>query len=110
MYLHFCMNKFVGASLLQNLNTECGKCGMKEDAKKKGCCKDEEQKIKLTDEHQKSITNFSSLQPFEVIIKQIYPTEEVINKFTTTLVNVILHPPPKINKQNFEILYCSFLI
>jgi hypothetical protein len=110
IHLHFCMNKFVGTNLFHNDNEACGKCGMKEDATKKGCCKDEVQKIKITDEHQKSISEFGSFISFVIILIENYFTEFTLNKFETTVSSTTFHPPPNIQYQNLQILYSTFLI
>jgi hypothetical protein len=49
--LHYCMNKFVGASMQHMHNERCGKCGMS-SKKSKGCCKDETKLLKAHNDHQ----------------------------------------------------------
>jgi hypothetical protein len=67
------MNQFVGASIWHSDNEKCGKCGMKEDANKKGCCKDEVKVIKLKTDHQKaSVSNFTKAFFITKIIKLYY--------------------------------------
>jgi hypothetical protein len=110
VHMHYCMGEYVGTTLLENKNSKCGKCGMKESNKKNGCCKDEHKEFKLKTDHQKSgIANLVN-----VIAAPVLPTEipfynfvlEQNSKFTYTN----LHPPPNIQKQRLHILYGVFLI
>jgi hypothetical protein len=110
MHLHFCMDKFVGTNLFHHKNEACGKCGMKEEATKKGCCKDEEQKIKITDEHQKSITENYIGFVFNFIYSQPIYISFILHTFSTTLISTTFHPPPDIAYQSFQVLYGTFLI
>ena len=43
VHFHYCMDKLVSRTLLNNEADKCGKCGMKKDG---NCCKDESQFIK----------------------------------------------------------------
>jgi len=51
VHLHYCMDKLAGVSLLHGDNDRCGRCGMKNDDRKKVCCKDEHKTFK-TSAHQ----------------------------------------------------------
>jgi hypothetical protein len=51
IHLHYCMNKMVGWSLLDNKDHQCNTCGME---KKGGCCKDSKAQIKLAADQQKA--------------------------------------------------------
>jgi hypothetical protein len=52
LYQHYCMGEFVGASLLDLKEEECGKCGMqKHTEESKNCCKDVPIVIKTNDSH-----------------------------------------------------------
>jgi hypothetical protein len=51
VHLHYCMNKVVGWSLMDNKDHQCHTCGME---KKGGCCKDTKAQIKLAADQQKS--------------------------------------------------------
>jgi hypothetical protein len=111
VHLHFCMNEYVGASLWHSTNSQCGKCGMKEDAKKKGCCKDEHKQYKLKTDHQKGnstdviqfVTNPFLLAPTANYVLQILDSN-CLNNYCN------YHPPPNIHNQNLQVLYCTFLI
>lgn len=110
IHMHYCMNEFVGSSLWHNgENEKCGKCGMKEDAKKKGCCKDEHKQVKLKAEHQKA-ANAQQIQLVEIPALLI-PIETY--NFTATSIAVNFptsNAPPKIPKERLYILHCVFLI
>jgi hypothetical protein len=51
VHLHYCMNKMVGWSLVDNQDHKCHSCGME---KKGGCCKDSKAQIKLAADQQKA--------------------------------------------------------
>jgi hypothetical protein len=57
VHIHYCMGKFMSASLHHSDEGICGRCGMKKAAQKKGCCKDEQTTIKASD-HQLSKASF----------------------------------------------------
>ena len=108
VHSHYCMNKFVGASLWHNSNSKCGKCGMTEK-NSKGCCKDEHKQIKLKADHQKAVNDcyfFLDISP-EILTYHTQPNfvESTISK---TLPNANAPPP----KQGIPIyiLYCTYLI
>ena len=110
VHVHFCMNKFVGWNLLQSDNDKCGKCGMKEDATKKGCCKDEHKQLKIDGDQQKSIVaSFLDNIQSPIIIQPIYSYNFQINKFEK-VTDIYFHPPPPFTIQKLNILYCTFLI
>ena len=51
VHFHYCMNKVVGWSLVDNQDHKCHTCGME---KKGGCCKDSKAQIKLAADQQKA--------------------------------------------------------
>ncbi len=104
------MNKFVGWNLTQNENEKCGKCGMKEDETKKGCCKDEHKQLKIDADQQKStIASFTDFTYFPIILHPVYSYDFQINKFEK-VTGTYFHPPPLFSIQKLNILYCTFLI
>ena len=110
LHTHYCMGEYVGTTLVENKNTKCGKCGMKEDAKKKGCCKDEHKKFKLkTDQQKVSVADFAHAV-FAPIILQPYQDCKIASLQVTKLCYSNYHPPPGIHNQNLQVLYCTFLI
>ncbi len=112
LHLHYCMGKYVGWSFFENHNNECGKCGMKEDEKKKGCCKDENKTFKLNADHQKSsVPDFSFLTNtifITVPINYFVFAKKTITEDKNNFKNY--RPPPNIHTNSLQVLYCSFLI
>ena len=111
MHLHFCMDKFIGWDVSQTKNTSCTKCGMKESATKKGCCKDELKQLKINTDHQKS-TTASFLNIFEAPVIKIYP---FLNEFTRVAFDaksfqIIYSPPLLPSIQKRTVLYCTYRI
>jgi hypothetical protein len=110
VHIHYCMGEYVGTTLSENKNSKCGKCGMKEDAKKKGCCKDEHKEFKLKTDHQKcTVANFAHAISAPVLLAPIsyYNFTPQQNR---TFVYTTLHPPPNIQNQRLHLLYGVFLI
>ncbi len=104
------MNKFVGWDLSHEENSTCGKCGMKEDATKKGCCKDEHKQLKIDNDHQKSsIATFIN----EINTSAVLPAVPVFNytdasaELTPATYKI---PPPLLPLQKLHILYCTYRI
>jgi hypothetical protein len=104
------MNEYVATTFAKAENAKCGKCGMKETANKKGCCKDEEKEYKLKADHQKA--DVSSLVKifFTPILKAEFPIYSTHKPTVTKLCYSNCHPPPDIGIQNLQVLYCTFLI
>ena len=57
VHVHYCMGKFMSASLRHTDEGICSKCGMKKSEQKKGCCKDEQKTFKTSD-HQLAKASF----------------------------------------------------
>jgi hypothetical protein len=51
---HYCMNRFVGWSLMDTDGDLCGSCGMDKSEPENGCCKDEQLQLKIGDDQQPS--------------------------------------------------------
>ncbi len=110
LHTHYCMGTYVGTTLLENKDSKCGKCGMKEAAKKKGCCKDEHKEFKLkTDQQKASIASFIATIFAPVALPQ-YQDYKIGKLQVTKLCYSNYHPPPNIHNQNLQVLYCIFLI
>lgn len=107
VHLHYCMDKFVGWTLLHGEgDNECGNCGMKE--KKGGCCKDEHKQIKVDTDHQKSsVLKYNLLfeGPALVTAFASYEFKTIIPSFCTPLSNA-----PLISLKRLHLLNCVFLI
>lgn len=108
VHLHYCMDEFVGWSLLHNENEECGKCGMKEN--KTSCCKDEHKHFKLKADHQ----NAAIVDLINNIVAPAVLTSSTDFDFQTFLQLTEsyspCHAPPDIAGQRLHVLYCVFLI
>jgi hypothetical protein len=65
VYVHYCMGKFMCASLRHSDGGICGRCGMKKAMEKKGCCKDEQKTIKASD-HQLAVASFDFFHPLYI--------------------------------------------
>lgn len=110
VHTHYCMGEYVGTTLLENKGGKCGKCGMKEDAKKKGCCKDEHKEFKLkTDQQKANISNIIFVPIAPALLSSItnYNVKPLQNN---KLASSNLHPPPIIQQLRLHILYAVFLI
>lgn len=104
------MGEYVGWNLEHKENSKCGKCGMKENAKKKGCCKDEHKEFKLkTDQQKANVADFSHIVFAPVVLLQ-YQVYKIEKPYVTKLCYSNYHSPPNIHKQNLQVLYCTFLI
>ncbi len=110
VHYHYCMNEFEGWSLLQNKDSKCGKCGMKEDVSKKSCCKDEQKEFKLKTDHQKgNVEDYVKVFFTPILLSQLLNYTIAIPN-VTKLCYCNYHPPPDIGTQNLQVLYCTFLI
>ena len=111
VHVHYCMDKIIGWDLSQTESRTCGKCGMKESATKKGCCKDEVKQLKVDNDHQKSTVTFLP-NIFSVPALKLYPS---LSEFNNVALNIdaktnYYSPPllPFIQKRT--ILYCTYRI
>lgn len=109
IHLHYCMNEFVGWTLIQDKNEKCGKCGM-EEKDKEGCCKDEHKQVKLKTDHQKAgVTAFLNVVTSPVIINpapdfNFLPFLGIAERYSPC------HAPPDIGDIKLHILHGVFLI
>ena len=111
VHLHFCMNKFISWNFTETENKTCGKCGMKESATKKGCCKDEVKQLRIDNDHQKS-TTASLLNIFEApVIKNHLSLNEFTRvAFDAKSFKIIYSPPLLPSIQKRTVLYCTYII
>ncbi len=108
VYTHYCMDSRVGTSLWHAEDDKCGKCGMTEE-QGKGCCKDEQQLIKLNADHNLSST---------AALPDFFTAPAIITK-TITFPEVLFislaahfpasHAPPDIGP-GLNIMHCVFKI
>ncbi len=111
VHLHFCMDKFIGWDLSKSENKSCVKCGMKESATKKGCCKDEVKQLKIDTEHQKS----SAAIFMNVCHPLVTNAPASLSEFTKAVfdensikINYAPSPIPSVKK--LTVLYCTYRI
>ncbi len=110
VHYHYCMDEFVGWNLVEKENSKCGKCGMKEDASKKGCCKDEHKEYKITADYKKGgVADYVKVFFSSVLINEFQVSTNV-KPVVAKLCYSNYHPPPDIFIQNWQVLYCTFLI
>jgi len=109
VYMHYCMNEFVGWSLLQGKDDKCGKCGMEEKGKG-DCCKDEHKHFKLKADHQKAgLTALLSNIVAPVVITPA-PDFNFLPFFKITGGSLSCHAPPDIGNTRLNVLLCVFRI
>lgn len=109
IHLHYCMDEFVGWSLLNHEDEKCGKCGM-DEKESGGCCKDEHKQFKLKVDHQKSkVANFIDVITTPALFARV--VDPVIHSSpNTTKSYPTCHAPPGISKYRLHVLHCVFLI
>ena len=93
--LHYCMGSLASVDYGYDNHDQCGKCGMKESAKKKGCCHTESKLVKVQDAHQWVKTQ---VQLIEAPV--ILPSQPLIPGMTLSVQNKLYHsyanaPPGK---------------
>ena len=109
VHLHYCMNEFVGWSLLHNDDGKCGKCGM-EEQDKEGCCKDEQKQFKLKTDHPNAgFTAFLTMVSAPAIVTE-FPNFTFHPPLPTTIKYPTFDAPPDINNIKLHVLHCVFLI
>src|SRR5688572_20201115 len=72
MEIHYCMGEKAGVDFYNNPDDKCGRCGMKEQAKK-GCCSDDHKFYKLEDSHQKAVNDYTANVGTDVAIADYAP-------------------------------------
>lgn len=112
VYLHYCMGKTVGFSLVPDQSVRCHRCGMKKSDKGMGCCKDEKKLLK-TDKSQK----LTDIPSFNYSQKKFLSAPGNLTVFTPTiarqLVSLISHPsngPPPDRPVPVYLMNCLLLI
>ena len=111
VHVHYCMDKVIGWDLSQKESRTCGKCGMKESATKKGCCKDEVKQLKIDNDYQKSIVSFLP-KILSVPAIKFYPSLLEFNNvvFNNDVKTKYYSPPLLPFTQKRTILYCTYRI
>ena len=108
-HLHYCMDEFVGWSLIHSRDDKCGKCGM-EEKDKEGCCKDEHKHFKLKVDHQKA----NAAQFINQVITPALFVPVIDFSFHSSIISTesypTCHAPPDIGNEKLHVLHCVFLI
>lgn len=105
--LHYCMDRFDSMQLGANESQYCGKCGM-HSTDSNGCCHDQVQIFKISDDHQVSVNSFKFSSPDVIAIK--IPSWDV--NLVATDQNSFYrdtHSPP-LSKQDSYLQNCVFRI
>ncbi len=104
--LHYCMDEFVGWSLLDKNDDACGKCGM--ESKDEGCCKDEHKQLQLKADYQKS-----SASDYNRLATPVTATPLSLYAFEVDSLRhevAISKAPPGIREKRLYLLYSVFII
>lgn len=105
--LHYCMGKLMSWDLSAKSDGKCGTCGMQK-AGHKGCCSDEQKRLKVDKDQQVSDYSFQFISVSTVAITVthaelplIYPSNLAADYPTT-------HAPPDVGKVHLFILNRNF--
>ena len=107
VHLHYCMDKFIAWSLLNNEGDTCDKCGMEKDG---GCCKDENKFVKNDIDQKLAESSIQLMQMATVAVPDtfIYTAEHYfsssIHAYSPS------YPPPRNNGVGIYILNRVFRI
>jgi hypothetical protein len=108
--LHYCMDEFVGWSLLHKNDGTCGKCGM-EEKDKEGCCNDEQKHFKLKIDQQKSNAgHFINFIPIPIQVSPLVLNVNIHSYSKITDSYPSCHAPPGSEKKKLNIFNCVFLV
>ncbi len=108
VHLHYCMNKMVGWSLVDNQDHQCHSCGME---KKGGCCKDSKAQIKLADDQQKADPAQSIAFNSHLISTQPIASDYLLAEVVATqIISLKGNSPPLLPKLEAPEFLCVFRI
>jgi len=107
VHLHYCMDKLINWSLLNNDGDKCSKCGMKKDG---GCCKDENKFVKNNVDQKVAESAIQLIQMAAVATPPalIYPSEHYFSSLIQEY--PISNAPPRSNGVGIYILNSVFRI
>ena len=107
VHLHYCMDKLINWSLLNNDGDKCSKCGMKKDG---GCCKDENKFVKNNVDQKVADSAIQLIQMAAVAVPDafIYTAEHYLSSLIQEY--PISHAPPRDNGVGIYILNSVFRI
>lgn len=107
--IHYCMGDIASVEYGYDDHDVCGKCGMKESAKKKSCCHTEFKLVKLQDAHQLVKANAQLIEAPVAVLTQslllnyLVPAQETSIPYAT-------HTPPDKQVDPVYVLNCVFRI
>lgn len=110
VHFHYCMGKFVNASLVHNEDGthECENCGMTKK-QSKGCCKDEQKVIK-TDVSEKGHSIVFDTQSHTAVVPSLAVTPVFANRAQVLAFTRLTVPPPLARSCPIYIQVCNFRI
>lgn len=100
---HYCMGEIAEVALGASNDARCDTCGMEND----GCCHDDQQVLKLTDNHNYTAANFE-IPVFESVSFKSAEQEYLSVSAEESAGNIRIHPPPLPVSRN--ILFCVYRI
>ena len=119
VHLHYCMDKLVAWSLMQEKPTKnkCPYCGMsKSSANKrcskeiKGCCKDDQKQVKLENDQKLSETVLKVGKISGELINPVLPDNSFEHISSILTAYPVTHAPPRQSDVPFFILNCVYRI
>ena len=112
IYMHYCMGELIDCSLKNENRKTCVNCGMEKSSQEgKGCCKDEQKRVKL-DKHNNR-TGQSSLQLLKLSDKQVYISNTGLPDLAISFIinnDPVDDPPSHTGATPLFIRYCVFRI
>lgn len=96
VHLHYCMGELVELNLSPSETGKCGKCGMdKAPDVDNGCCKDEQNQVKVENDHYKSDVAFKAMDFVTFLLPISYTQIPPIILISTGEENLRSHAPPR---------------
>ncbi|HKB43867.1 MAG TPA: hypothetical protein VKC90_05750 [Chitinophagaceae bacterium] len=112
VHMHYCMGKLVGWSLQHDSKKKdkCRKCGMKNFANKKGCCKDEQKHIQIEKDQKGSAFQCNFNDQFDALASWSTTKSASAYIISPVLEYTTTHAPPFKEKAPVFIRNCVFRI
>ena len=80
LHYHYCMGEIANFSLWDSKEKNCGKCGMeKKENEENGCCRDEQQWIKISDDQKVKTIHFEISKPQIVVNGLVLFNDNLLN-------------------------------
>lgn len=109
IHMHYCMGKMVAWGLWRTQDKDaCVTCNMD---KKKGCCEDKKQRVKIESNHNLQSLAFYHFKAIADLPQHNWTALTVIKHVSPIIINFpITNSPPGLNKTAIHISNCVFLI